>query len=262
MWMVFLACASECDPGFEARDSHCYWIEGSGVSPQILLQDVLQFPLPDPATVVGRYQSWIQRGDSSCPGVVEGVWDNPGCTTDEGVEFAGKALLFWGSESEPSPGEPAVGLALQIAASVRDGERSVQMGGIVSYDATRQDQGYTVHAAVTGDFFETPEQKSWMAKGLGHSLYISLDTQVGAMDLDGGVSNESGDLYFDQVQVVDGCPQGQVLVHEHLAQGWTELNWNCGCGTVAHGPLEGQEFCAPLAERAAELDAALQELLP
>lgn len=262
MWMLLLACASDCDPGFEARGSHCYWVEDTQVSPELLLQDALQSPLPDPISVVRHYQSWMQSGDASCPSALDGVWDTLGCTSDDGVDFVGKALLYWLNEEEPETGELAVDLALVSAATMRDGERSVEMGGIVSLEAMRQAQGYTIQSAVTGDFFETPAQEPWMADGLGQSLYIDLDTESGVLELDGGVSHASADLYFDQVQVLDGCPQGTVLVHEHLGQIWTELNWNCGCGTVDHGPLEGQEFCAPLAERAAELDAVLRSVLP
>ena len=262
MWVFLLACADDCDPGFEARDSRCYWSEASDASPQLLLDAVLAVPLPDPISVARHYQNWMQHADASCPGENNGVWDNPGCTTEEGVEFAGKAVFFWAGESESGAGEVRVDMALLSSVVVRDGERFVEMGGVASYDAVLQEQGYDVRSKVTGDFFETPEQEPWMADGLGHSLYAHLDTHSGVLELDGGMSHPSADLYFENLVLVDGCPQGQVLVHEHLAQGWTELNWNCGCGTVDRGPLEGQEFCAPLAERAAELQAVLQEPLP
>lgn len=261
MWMLLLGCAVDCEPGFEERGGHCYWVEDSS-SPESLLKEALQAPLPDPLSTIARYQEWTKGGDSSCPSAVDGVWDTLGCTSDTGMEFAGKALLFWVTVPEPQTGQMAIDVALVSAATMRQGDRSLQAGGITSLDARAQEQGFLVRSAVTGDFFETPAQQPWMAQGLGQSFYADLDTATGEMELDGGISHPSADVYFDKVQVVDGCPSGPVLVHEHLAQGWTELAWECDCGTVISGPNEGLEICAPLAQRAADLDAILRQAVP
>ena len=256
-----MACAADCDPSFEERDGRCYWSSEES-SPQVLLNQALGAPLPDPISTIARYQEWAQSGDSDCPSAVEGVWDTLGCTSDSGMDFVGKALLFWVDTPEPQVGEMAIDLALVSGATMRLEERTLQVGGITALDARREEQGYALRASVTGDFFETPPVQPWMAQGLGQSFFAELDTASGAMLLDGGISHPSADLYFDRVQVIDGCPQGTVLVHEHLAQGWTELSWDCACGTVTEGALEGAQLCAPLAERAAELDAVLRQALP
>lgn len=260
MWMLFLACAADCDPGFESREDRCYWAEQS--NPQELLQVALSAPLPDPMATIERYQSWVDLGTSSCPAAWGGVWDTAGCTTQDGIEFLGKAVQFSIMEPEPEVGQVALDSALLVAATMRDGEMSMQAGGALSYNAERQAGGYKIMATLAGDFFETPVHEPWMSEGLGQSFFVDLDSEAGIMELEGGVSHAHADLYFDKVQVVDGCPTGVLLVHAHLADSWAELDWRCDCGVVTEGPWRGLEVCAPLAERSEELIDVLLEPLP
>ena len=262
MWPFLLACTVDCDPGFEARGNNCYPAAEADTRLENLLVEALQSPLPDPLSVVDRYQEWAKTGTENCPSAIDGLWDTAGCTTEDGVDFAGKVVAIQVLDPTPEIGQDELGISLMTAATIREGERSLILGGIVSYHASKQASGHTILAAVTGDFFETPDVEPWMADGLGQSLYITLDSHTGTLQLDGGISQATSHLYFDQVDVVDGCPQGSVLVLDPLTQDWTELTWICECGTVDDGPLKGQEVCAPLAERAADLSATLSAGLP
>ncbi len=251
MWFWFaIGCAPACEPGFLSQDGACYWVDDPT---ERTLRAVLSVPLPDPLTALGRFESWMQHSDASCPGGLDGTWDTEGCTTEGGVYFTGKALLFKHADPNPAPGELALDTSMVSAATLRKGDSQLEAGGIASFHANRIEEGFEIRAATTGDFFESPAQVPWMEAGLGQSLYAILWTAEDHLELDGGVSHPAGELYLDHLEVDAGCARGTVLVHSGGERHWTELEWDCGCGVVSTGALEGMEICAPLSSRASEL---------
>lgn len=256
MWFwIAIGCAPACEPGFLSQDGACYWVEDPT---QDTLRALLSVPLPDPLTVLERFESWMQHSDESCPGGLDGTWDTEGCTTESGVHFTGKALVFRHTDPDPAPGEMALDTSMVSAATLRVGTEQLEAGGIASFHANRVEEGFEIRAATTGDFFESPAQVPWMQPGLGQSLYAILWTAPDHMELDGGVSHPHGELYFDHVAVDGDCARGTVLVHSGGERHWTELDWDCDCGVVTSGASAGVEICAPLSERSAELSDTLQ----
>lgn len=216
--------------------------DADGVTEQLAALPALG--LPDPGTLLEIFQGMWVGADPDCPhigGSYSLVESFGGCETDDGYTFGGVSIY--------DPGEDGDFWLLGDCFIVDDQDRTFYASGEI--DLVSTDEGWT--SKLTGIWGYPGAESPWASLVPGLALWLSRD--LDGVHLGGSYGLGDLHLFFDEVNVADGCPTGTVWLRDPQGSWYLlSLDEDCsGCGELTYGDVVLGEACVDLASATEDL---------